>query len=61
MSPRNYHSKQRMSEYVAHPNFINTVESKVEKDIELFVYRVLRSILFIPRRFLAALRSKLSK
>jgi hypothetical protein len=59
MSPRNYHSKQRISDYVAHPNFTNTVESKVEADIELFVYRVLRRVFSIPRRFLArAFRKK---
>jgi hypothetical protein len=59
MSPRNYHSKQRISDYVAHPNFINTVESKTEADIELFVYRVLRRVFSIPRRFFAgAFRKK---
>jgi len=59
MSPRNYQSKQRISNYVAHPNFTNTIESKSEVKIEVFVYRVLRRISSIPRRFFArAFRKK---
>jgi hypothetical protein len=58
MSPRNYHSKQRTSDYVAHPNFTNTVESKVEADIELFIHRVLRILSSVPRRFWARVTRK---
>lgn len=47
-----------MEHHVAHPNFTNTVESKLESDIELFIHRVLRRLSSVPRRFWARVTRK---
>ena len=51
MSPRNYHSKNRIDRYDNHPNFIYTAPGSAEIKVERFVIRVLRSLFkFPPRR-----------
>lgn len=51
---RNYFSKKNIGPYFV-SDHITDKEKDVEVSIELFVYRVLRIALFIPRRFWAGI------
>lgn len=52
---RNYFSKKNIGPYFV-SDHITDNEKHVEVSIELFVYRVLRIALFIPRRFWRAVQ-----
>jgi hypothetical protein len=55
---RDHNSKQRWQPYIANPHYIETEEHKLEVKIEVFVYRVLRILSSVPRRFWARVTRK---
>ena len=50
MSPRNYHSKNRIDRYNMSPSFVSTASGMAEKKVEGFVTRVLQSLFKSRRR-----------